>query len=128
MRVSSCRCCVLVSRVLPVQILKAVFWIVCSLLMSVLDAIGDQMGEAYSIMERVIHLYVLSSVSLCWPQFVPESALVMLRDLLALLCVWVTCALNVSFGSRTSPSILGLRSVRISELLMVMLRILLGLA
>ena len=39
MCVSSCRCCVFVSVVHPVTILSAVFYVICSLLMFVSDAI-----------------------------------------------------------------------------------------
>ena len=39
--VSSCRCCVLVSCVHPVAILRAVFCTICSLSMFVSDALGD---------------------------------------------------------------------------------------
>ena len=46
--VSSCRCCVLVSCVHPVAILRAVFCTICSLSMFVSDALGDHMVEAYS--------------------------------------------------------------------------------
>ena len=50
MLVSSCRCCMLVSCVHPVAILRAVFCIICSLSMLVSDALGDQMLEAYSML------------------------------------------------------------------------------
>ena len=48
MLVSSCRCCMFVSCVHPVQALRAAFCITCSLLVLVGDAIGDHMDEAYS--------------------------------------------------------------------------------
>ena len=48
MLVSSCRCCMFVSCVYPVQALRAAFCMTCSLLMLVGDAIGDHMDEAYS--------------------------------------------------------------------------------
>ena len=44
--VSSCRCCV--SCVHPVAVLNAAFFMTCSLLMLVEDAIGDHTEEAYS--------------------------------------------------------------------------------
>ena len=47
-RVSSCRCCMLVSCVHPVAVLNAAFCMTCSLLMLVEDAIGDHTEEAYS--------------------------------------------------------------------------------
>ena len=46
--VSSCRCCMFVSRVNPVAVLNAAFCMTCSLLMLVKDARGDHMEEAYS--------------------------------------------------------------------------------
>ena len=44
--VSSCRCCVLVSCVHPVAILRAVFCTICSLSMFVSDALGDHYGRS----------------------------------------------------------------------------------
>ena len=46
--VSSCKCCMFVSRVLPVAVLNAAFCMTSSLLMLVEDARGDHMEEAYS--------------------------------------------------------------------------------
>ena len=48
MLVSSCRCCMFVSCVHPVQALRAAFCMSCSLLMLVGDALGDHMDETYS--------------------------------------------------------------------------------
>ena len=48
MCVSSCRCCVFVSVVHPVAILRAVFCVICSLFMFLSDASGDHMGERWS--------------------------------------------------------------------------------
>ena len=48
MLVSSCKCCMFVSCVHPVQALRAAFCMTCSLLMLVGDAIGDHIDEAYS--------------------------------------------------------------------------------
>ena len=45
---SSCRCCMFVSCVHPVAVLKAVFCMTCSLLMLVEDAICEHTEEAYS--------------------------------------------------------------------------------
>ena len=47
--VSSCRCCVLVSCVHPVAILRAVFCTICSLSMFVSDALGDHMVEGFFV-------------------------------------------------------------------------------
>ena len=52
MLVSSCRCCMFVSCVHPVQVLRAGFCMTCSLLMLVGGAIGDQLDEAYLIQSR----------------------------------------------------------------------------
>ena len=52
--VSECRCAVLVSSVQPVMVRRALFCTVCSLLMFVLEVIGDHIVLAYSIMGRVM--------------------------------------------------------------------------
>ena len=70
MLVSSCRCCVLVSCVHPVAILRAVFCTICSLSMLVSDALGDHMVEAYSSTGLVMAMYVSSMVSLGFPHLV----------------------------------------------------------
>ena len=75
--VSSCRCCVLVSCVHPVAILRAVFCTICSLSMFVSDALGDHMVEAYSSTGLVMALYVASMVSLCLPHPVEVRTLSM---------------------------------------------------
>lgn len=59
-----------VSRVQPVAMRRALFCMICSLLILVCDAMGDQIVLAYSKMGRVMVLYVLSSVSFCLPQCV----------------------------------------------------------
>ena len=48
MFVSSCKCWTLVSSVQPVTMHSAVFCMVCSLVMFVVDAIGDDIVETYS--------------------------------------------------------------------------------
>ena len=58
----------LVSRVQPVIVRRAIFWVVWSLEMLVLDIIGDQIVLAYSRMGRAIVLYVVLSVSFDLPQ------------------------------------------------------------
>ena len=75
--VSSCRCCVLVSCVHPVAILR-VFCTICSLSMFVSDALGDHMVEAYSSTGLVMALYVASMVSLCLPHLVEVRTFSML--------------------------------------------------
>ena len=63
-------CCVLVSVVQPVEILSAVFCVICSLLICVHDASGDHMVETYSSMGLVMDLYVACIVFFfplcCW--------------------------------------------------------------
>ena len=54
--VSSCRCWMLVSRVQPVAMRSALFWMICSFPMFVCDVCGDQIVEAYSRMGRVMAL------------------------------------------------------------------------
>ena len=46
--VSSCRCCMYVSCVHPVAVLNAAFCIICSLLILVENARGDQTEEPFS--------------------------------------------------------------------------------
>ena len=53
----SCRCCVLVSVVHPVAILKAVFCIICSLLMFVSDASGDRKCEYFEYLYCLAFFY-----------------------------------------------------------------------
>ena len=48
MNVLSCRCCMFVSCVHPVAVLKATICMTSSLIMLVEDARGDHMEEAYS--------------------------------------------------------------------------------
>lgn len=105
--VSSCRCCVLVSLVQPVMILRAWFCIICSLFVFVSEMIGDHMVFAYSMMGRVIVLYVVVSVSLALPQCVDVSAFSMLIVCFALVSVLFMWLEYVSLGSSVNPSILG---------------------
>ena len=48
-------------------------FIVCNLILFVVDAIGDNMVEAHSNIIFVIALYIVSSVSLCLPHLVKET-------------------------------------------------------
>lgn len=81
----------LVSRVQPVIVLSAWFCMVCSFVVLVSDMMGDQIVLAYSMIGRVIVLYVVVSVSLAFPQCVDVSALRMLMVCLALCSVLFTC-------------------------------------
>ena len=92
----------------PVAILIAVFCVICSLLMFVSDASGDHMVETYSSMGFVMALYVAMIVSFCFLHVVDVSALSICIVLRALVVVIYMGLLYVSFGSRVSPSILGL--------------------
>ena len=91
--VSSCRCCVLVSCVHPVAILRAVFCTICSLSMFVSDALGDHIVEAYSSTGLVMALYVASMVSLCLPHLVEVRTFSMLIVLRALVAARSMCLL-----------------------------------
>ena len=107
MSVSSCRCCMLVSRVHPVIVLSAWFCVVCSLVMFVSDVMGDHIVLAYSRMGLVIALYVVVSVSLDFPQCVDVSALSTLMVCFARFAVLFMWLVYVSLGSKVSPSIFG---------------------
>ena len=105
--VSLCRCDVLVSSVHPVMVLSALFCVVCSLAMFVSEAMGDHTVLAYSMIGRVIVLYVVVKVSLFLPQCVVVSDLsrfIVFVALVFVFCMWVE---YVSFGSSVSPNILG---------------------
>ena len=60
----------LVSRVQPVIVLNAAFWIFWSLLREVDEMMGDQMVLLCSMMGRSNVLYVVMSVFLLFPQCV----------------------------------------------------------
>ena len=62
------------------------------------------------------------SVSLCFPQDVPVSALYIFIVLYALVFVYFICSEKVSFGSKVRPSIVGKGLVAKMLLLMVRLR------
>ena len=111
MFVSLSRCSMLVSRVHPEIVLSAVFCCVCSLFMFVLEVIGPHIVFAYSSSGRVMVLYVFESVSFDLPQCVVVSVLSMLSVFCDLLIVFCMCVLNVSLGSRVSPSIFGVLTV-----------------
>ena len=111
--VSSCRCCVYVSVVHPVAIPSAVFCVICSLLMFVSDASGDQMVEKNSSMGLVMVLYVAMIVSFCFPHVVYVSTLSICIVLRTFVVVISMSLLYVSLGARVSPSILGRCSWRV---------------
>ena len=64
LNVSSCRCCMYVSRVHPVPVLNAAFCMICSLLMLFEDARGDHMEEAYSRV-CLLHPVAVSAFMIC---------------------------------------------------------------
>ena len=63
----------------PVEIRRAEFWRRWSLETEVDEILGNQMGVAYVIRERMRDLYVMRRVSFCWPQVEPARARRMLR-------------------------------------------------
>ena len=91
-------CCVLVSCVHPVAILRAVFCNICSLSMFVSNALGDHMVEAYSSTGLVMALYVASMVSLCLPHLVEVRTVSMLIVLRAFGCCQVYVSVVGEFG------------------------------
>ena len=92
MLVSSCRCCVLVSCVHPVAILRAVFYTICSLPMFVSDPLGDHMVEARVRVWLWLCMW-LCMVSLCLPHLVEVRTFSMLIVLRALVAARSMCLL-----------------------------------
>ena len=90
-----------------------------------MDEIGDQIVLAYSIMGRVIVLYVVFRVSLDFPQCVDVSAFISLVVCVARLCVFCMWLAYVSFGSSVSPRIFGFLIVGSVSLLICRFRVLL---
>ena len=97
--VSSCRCCMFVSCVHHVAVLKAAFCITCSLLMLVEDERGDHMEEAYSRAGIITALYVAMSVSFCLPHPVVVRAFMICRGFCACSEMLWMCVLYVSFDA-----------------------------
>ena len=85
--VSSCRCCVFASVVHPVAIMSAVFRCICSVLMFVSDASGDNMVDTYSSMGLVMALYVARIVSNCLSHVFNVSTLIICIALRAFVVV-----------------------------------------
>ena len=63
----------------PVEIRRAEFWMRWSLEREVDEILGNQIGAASVMMERMRDLNVMRRVSFCWPQVVPARARRMLR-------------------------------------------------
>ena len=101
--VTTCRWCVFVYIGHPVAILSAVFCVICSLLVFVSDASGDQV-ETYSNMGIVMALYAARIVSFCFPNVGGVSTLSICIVLCALVVIYM-CLLYVSLGLEVSPSI-----------------------
>ena len=80
----------LVFRVHPVVIRSAVFCTICSLFVS--DIIGDQIELPYSSVVLVMAVYVLSGVSLDFPQWVVVSTFSIFVVFFTLSCF--VCALQ----------------------------------
>ena len=93
------------SRVHPVVIRSAVFCMVCSLFVFVSDIIGDQIVLPYSSVVLVMAVYVLSSVSLDFPQCIMVSAFSIFVVFFALSVVVCICFGKVCLGSNVRPSI-----------------------
>ena len=93
--------------------------------MFVSDVMGDQIVLAYSMMGRVIVLYVVVRVSLDFPQCVVVSAFIRFIVCAARFCVFCMCVEYVSLGSSVSPKILGFFTVGSKSLLMCRLRVVL---
>ena len=75
------------------------------------EIIGAYIVPVYSSMGLVTVLYVFIKVSLFVPQWVEVRAFSILIVFSALSFEVLICSLNVSLGSKVSPSILGLRIV-----------------
>ena len=75
------------------------------------EIIGAYIVPAYSNLGLVTVLYVFIKVSLFLPQWVEVRAFSILIVFSALSFEVLICSLNVSLGSKVSPSILGLRIV-----------------
>ena len=101
----------LVSEVHPVAILSPLFSLTCSAVSCLSEIIGVYIVPAYSSMGLVTVLYVFVKVSLFLPQWVEVRAFSILIVFPALSFEVLICSLNVSLGSKVSPSILGLRIV-----------------
>ena len=102
---SSCRCCVFVSVLHPVVILRTVFCVIYSLFMFVSDASCDHIVKTYSSIGLVMVLYVARIVSFCFPHVVDVSALSICIVVSAFVVVISMCSLYVSLRTKVSPSI-----------------------
>ena len=71
---------------------------------------GDQIGSAYSSVLLIIDLYVMTIVSLSWPQEEPARDFRMFSFVLALLIVLFRWCENVYMVSNITPSSLGVLS------------------
>ena len=100
----------LLSLVQPVAVRRAVFCMVCSFPMLVLETMGNQIALAYSSIGLVIALYVVVRVSFCFPHEVEVRALMMLFLLFAVSDIVFRCLLNFSSGSNVSPRIFDCRN------------------
>ena len=105
--VSSCICCMFVSCVHHVAVLNAVLYMICSFLMLVEDARGDQMEETYSRAGLRTSMYVAMSVSFCLLNPVAVSAFMICSCLCACTEMLCMCVLYMSFGSKLDPEPFG---------------------
>ena len=110
------------SRVQPVIVLKAAFWIFWSLLREVDEMMGDQMVLAYSMMGRSNVLYVVMSVFFLFPQCVDVRSFRRLSVFFALVMVLSVRVEYFSLGSKVKPRMVGLEVVGMGVLLMWMFK------
>ena len=99
---------------------RAVFCMVCSFSMLVLETMGNQIVLAYSSIGLVIALYVVVRVSFCFPYEVEVRALMMLFLLFAVSDIVFRCLLTFSSGSNVSPRIF--RFLTVGMILSLILR------
>ena len=110
----------LVSRVQPMIVFRAAFWIFWSLLKEVDEMMGDQMVLAFSMMGRSNVFYVMMSVSLLFPQCADVRSFKRLSVFFALVMVLSVWVENFSLGSKVKPRIVELEVVGMGMLLMWM--------
>ena len=105
--VSSCRCCLFVYCVHPVEVVNDAFCMTCSLLMLVEDARCDNMEEAYSRAGLITPLYIAMSVSLCLPHPVAVCVFIICRSLCVCAEMLWMGVLYVRLGSKVRPRTFG---------------------
>ena len=84
-----------VSRVYPVLVLTDLFCVVCSFSMLVFEVMMDQIVSAYSMMVRVMVLYVVVSVFFDLPQSIVLSACVTCLLFMLRVLKYFACGLSM---------------------------------